>query len=224
MAISDNPNPNRPPTHVDDLGDQRIVEKSTRGGWRWWWIWPVVVALCIWWAGWGWGGTGGWWFGRTNPAQNSRIPAPAGSRTTETLANAGAQQPVTNAGADAGGARPQEQMVGPGVQILRAQDKKAYVGKEFLANYVPVQQKPSDRTMWIGANQTMLAVLPAHTNGNNTDVNVTPGEIVNAKGTVKKAPSEAQAKREWQLNDQDASRLEKEGAYVQVSQLTVPKQ
>jgi hypothetical protein len=41
---------------------------------------------------------------------------------------------------------------------------------------------------------------------------------------VKKAPSEAQAKRAWDLSDQDASRLEHEGAYIEVSQLTVPQQ
>lgn len=224
MAVPENRNPNVPPPHVNDLGDQQIVERSSRGGWRWWFIWPVVFALAIWWAGWGWGGTGGWWFGRTNPAQNTRIPAPAGSRTTETLANAGAKQPVTNSGADAGGARPQEQMVGPGVQILDASNKTAYVGKQFLASDIPVQQRPSNRTMWIGADHTMLAVLPPNTNGNGNHVNVTQGELVNAKGTVKKAPPEAQAKREWALSDHDASNLEQQGAYVQLSQLTVPKQ
>ena len=41
---------------------------------------------------------------------------------------------------------------------------------------------------------------------------------------MRKAPSEAQVKREWSLPDQDAKQLEQEGAYVQVSQLTVPQQ
>jgi hypothetical protein len=222
MALSDNRDPNLPRTHVNDLGDQTSVERASRGGWRWWWIWPVVIALVLWWAGWGWGGTGGWWFGRTNIKQNSAIPAPAGSRTTETIANAGAKQPLTNAGADAGGARPQDQMVGPGVQILQAQNKRAYIGKEFLASDVPVQQKASDRAVWIGGNNTMLAVVPR--NSDKAADNTTPGRLVNAKGTVEKAPSAAKAKREWSLSDEDASRLEQEGAYIQVSQLTQPPQ
>jgi hypothetical protein len=221
MAIPENRNPNRPPTHVNDLGDERVVEKVSRGGWRWWWFWPVVIGLAIWWAGWGWGSSGGWWFGRTAAQQNTRIPAPAGSRTTETLANAGAQQPVTNSGADAGGARPQNQIVGPGTQILAAQNKTAYVGREFLANDVPVKKKISDHAMWIGANQTMLAVVPK---SNGAAENITPGRMVDAKGTVKKAPSEAQAKREWDLSNNDAARLEKEGAYIEVSRLTIPEQ
>jgi hypothetical protein len=226
MALPENRNPNVPPTHVNDLGDERIVERQSRGGWRWRWIWPVIVGLAVWWAGWGWGSTGGWWFGRTQASQNTAIPAPPGSRTTETLANAGAQQPLTNAGADARGARPQEQMVGPGVQILDAANKKNYVGRQFEASYVPVQEEPSNRTAWIGANHTMLAVLPpnASENGNANNGSITPGELVDAKGTVKKAPSASQARREWALSGQDASRLEKEGAYVQLSKLTIPKQ
>lgn len=226
MALPENRNSNIPPTHVNDLGDERVVERESRGGWRWWWIWPVIVGLVVWWAGWGWGSTGGWWFGRTQASQNTAIPAPPGSRTTETAANAGAQQPATNAGADARGARPEEQMVGPGVQILDAANKQDYVGKRFDANYVPVQQKPSDHTAWIGADHTMLAVLPsnANENGNANNGGVTPGEIVDAKGIVKKAPPANEAKREWSLSDQDASRLEKQGAYVQVSELMIPKQ
>ncbi|MGH9342533.1 MAG: hypothetical protein ACRD19_02045 [Terriglobia bacterium] len=48
------------------------------------------------------------------------------------------------------------------------------------------------------------------------------GKTVDAVGTMKAAPSAAQAKHEWALSDQDASRLQSEGAYIQVSQLTVP--
>ena len=54
--------------------------------------------------------------------------------------------------------------------------------------------------------------------------NVNRGKLVDTTGTVRKAPSEAQVKREWSLPDQDAKQLEQEGAYVQVSQLTVPQQ
>lgn len=226
MAIPGEPNPNRPlnpadpkgpPTHVDDLGDERRVERVSRGGWRWWWIWPVIIALILWWAGWGWWGTGGWWFGNT--AHNTRIPAPAGSRTTETLANAGAKQPLTNAGAAAGGAK-QQMMTGPDVQVLTATNKKAFIGQPFDADNVPVQQKLNNRAMWIGGDAPILAVV----SGSGVPGTVNQGELVDAKGTVRKAPSKTEAEHAWALSKQDASRLEHEGAYIEVSQLTAPQQ
>jgi hypothetical protein len=212
-----NEDPTRPPTHVDDLGDEQTVERASRGGWRWWWIWPVIIALILWWAGWGWGGSGGCGFG--NSARNTRIPAPAGSRTTETLANAGAKQPLTNAGAAAGGAK-QQMMTGPDAQVLTAQNKKAYIGHAFNADNVPVEQKLSNHAMWIGGNAPMLAVVA----GVGAPADVNQGEVVNAKGTVKKAPPKAKAEQAWSLSPQDASRLEHEGAYIEVSQLSIPQQ
>lgn len=220
MAVPDGHDPQTRETHVNDLGDQHVVERTTRGGWRWYWVWPVVIALIFWWAGWGWGDSGGWWWGRAH-SQNTAIPAPAGSRTTETLANAGARQPLTSAGA--AGQNTQES--GSGVQILAAQNKQPYIGKHFEVKDVPVQQKVSNRAMWLGTadNKPMLAIV----NGKNNDAAADTadlGKVVDAAGTVEKAPSAAQAKRAWALPEQDAKRLEQEGAYIQVSQLTVPQQ
>ena len=217
MALPERRDVNQPPTHVNDLGDQKVVEQVSRGGWRWWWVWPVIVALVIWWAGWGWGGTGGWWFGRTH-SQNTAIPAPAGSTTTQTLANAGAKQPQTSVSADAGS--PETAMTGPGVQILTAANKQAFIGQSFSADRVPVNQKVSKHAMWIGGDHPMLAVVP----GNGNDKAVDTGKIVDAAGTVKKAPPAPQAKREWSLSNQDASRLEQEGAYIELSQVNIPPQ
>jgi hypothetical protein len=217
MAEPDNRNLKQPPTHVNDLGDQGAVESASRGGWRWWWVWPVIIAVAFWWAGWGWGSTGGWWWGRAHQ-QNTAIPAPAGSRTTETLANAGAKQPLTSAGADAGGAR--AGMTGPGVQVLAASDKRRFIGKQFTADDVPVQSKLNNHELWIGENNDMLAIVNGPGNDNARDVG--PGNVVNAHGMVKRAPSASVAKREWALSDQDAARLEHEGAYIQVSEVTVP--
>ena len=197
----------------DDLGEEEEIERVSRGNWRWWWIWPVIIALGFWWAGWGWGSTGGWWFGRMH-SQNTAIPAPVGSRTTETLANAGAKQPPTNATL---GGSPQK-MVGPGVPVLAAQDKKAYIGKQFAANEIPVQQKVSSNALWIGENKPMLAVVSG--SGHDSAKGVDQGVLVDAIGTVKKAPPKAEAKRQWALSDDDASRLENQGAYIEVSQLT----
>ena len=222
MAEPQGRDPKQVRSHVDDIGDEREVERISRGGWRWWWIWPVVLALAFWWAGWGWGGTGGWWWGRVN-SQNTRIPAKPGSVTTETLANAGAQQtidrkPLTNSY----GRGPAQAMTGPGVPVLTAQDKKTFVGQQFAASDVPVQQKVNDRAMWIGEKQPMLAVVIGQ--DKDTANKLVHGQVVDATGKVEKAPSEAQAKREWNLSDKDASHLEHEGAYIEVSQLTVPPQ
>lgn len=202
---------------------EQKVERATRGGWRWWWIWPVIIALAVWWAGWGWGGTGGWWWGRT-AHQNTAIPAKPGSTTTETLANAGAKQPQTSASAAAGG--PEEPVTGPGTQILQAQDKRPYIGRNFEANDVPVQQKVNDRAIWIGAsatanNGTMLAILSPRTNRNANGI--ARGQMVDAQGTVEKAPPADRARHDWGLSNQDALRLEHEGAYIQVSELTTPQ-
>jgi hypothetical protein len=216
MAEPERRDINQPPTHVDDLGDQRVVERETRGGWRWWWVVPVIIALAVWWAGWGWGGTGGWWWGRVQ-SENTRIPAKAGATTAETLANAGAQQPSTSASADKGG--PETSMTGPGVPILAAADKQAFIGKSFSADRVPVNEKVSDHAMWIGGAHPMLAVVA----GNGNEKAVDTGKIVVAAGTVKKAPPARQARREWSLSNQDATRLEQEGAYIQISELNVPQ-
>jgi hypothetical protein len=222
MALPQKRDPYEAGNRLNDIGDQRAVERVSRGGWRWWWIWPVVIAVILWWAGWGWGGTGGWWWGRAG-THNTRIPAPAGSTTTETLANAGAKQPIdrqpiTNNYAHG----PAQSMVGPGVAILTAQDKQSYIGKSFAANDIPIEQKVNDHAMWIGEKTPMLAVVSGGAAGAASKI--VHGMVVDAQGTVEKAPSESQARREWGLNNAEASRLEQEGAYIQVSHLTVPPQ
>jgi hypothetical protein len=210
---------NGPQALLHDLGDHRTVERVSRGGWRWWWIWPVVIALAFWWAGWGWGGNGAWWWGRVN-SHNTRIPA-HDAATTETLANAGANQPIDGQPlTNSLGRGPAQTMAGPGVAILTAPSKQAFIGEKFAANDIPVQQKVDDHVMWIGEKQPMLAVLSGASAASANEV--VHGAVVDAIGIVKKAPPAAQAKREWGLNNQQASRLEHDGAYIQISHLTVP--
>lgn len=108
----------------------------------------------------------------------------------------------------------------PGVAILTAQEKHAFIGKPFAASDVPVDGKASGHALWIGEGKPMLAVVAAK----GVAKRVATGQIVDAIGTVKRAPSEKQAKREWDLSSKDAARLEHEGAYIEVSQLTVPPQ
>lgn len=221
MAIPERRNLNEEPISAKDLSGERM-ERASRSGWRWLWVIPVVVAVALWWVGWGWGGTGGWWWGRQH-SQNTAIPAPKGSRTTETLANAGAEQPLTSAGADAGGAK--LHMTGPGVQMLTQAHKQEFIGDRFQASDVPVQKKVNAHAMWIGEGNPMLAIVTNTDNRTETDAkDASQGKSVNAAGVIKAAPSATQAKQEWKLSDQDASRLEQQGAYIQVSQLTLPQQ
>jgi hypothetical protein len=203
---------------ISELGEQEEVERDTRGGWRWWWVWPIIFALVFWWAGWGWGGTGGWWWGRVH-SQNTAINAPAGARTTETLANVGAEQPLTSAGAAAGGAK--ITMAGPGVRILTSPDtdKVIYVGQRFQASNVPVVKKVNARAMWIGQGNPMLAIAVGPTRQTVEDLK--KGKEVNAEGTVRPAPTAAEAKHEWALSDKDASKLEDQKAYIELSHLSV---
>lgn len=185
----------------------------SRGGWRWWWIWPVIIALAVWWAGWGWGGTGGWWWGRS--AHSEVIPAPPGAKTTNTLANAGAQP---TAGKTLGGG-PQP-MSGDGLQIITAEDKQPLVGHKLAANDLPVYQMVTDRVLWIGEKYPILAVVA----GNGPTTGISRGKLVDAIGTVKKAPPASRARRDWKLDAGDTSRLEKQGVYLDVSQLSLPPQ
>lgn len=213
MALPERSSADEPRLHLSDLGDQRKVERVSRSGWRWWWIWPVIIALAVWWAGWGWGGTGGWWWGRQ--AHSPVIQAPPGAKTTETLANAGATQPAANT--LGGGPQP---MSGDGLQIITAQDKQPFIGQKLAANDLPVHHVVSDRVLWIGEKYPMLAVVT----GKGPAQGLARGKLVDAIGTVEKAPPEARAKREWKLNDEDAARLGKQGVYLDVSQMSLPPQ
>ena len=211
MAISENRNFNRPPDSIDETAvDQPVVRSSTR--WRWS-IWPVVTVLALWWLGWGWGGTGGWLWGPQ--ASNSAAPGPAAYQTSETAAETGVKQSPSEPPGQTG-----RNMNGPGAQVLAARNKQAFIGKPVAANDVPVQQRVSSRAVWIGGDQPMLAVVSG--TGSSTDQRVEDGKVIDVQGVVQQAPIKVEAKKSWAITDSDASRLEHEGAYIQVSQLSVP--
>jgi hypothetical protein len=189
-------------SELDDLGNLKEVERI-RGGWRWWWAWALVAGLVFWWAGWGWGTSGGFLWGTRNTPTSANLPV--------------------NPAIGTGGA-PLPQASGPGVQVLNANNKQAYVGKPFRVDDVQVQNKVNDQTLWIGTKTgpPMLAVLQK-TRNSVAGKNITQGKLVDATGTVEKAPPRDQAIRQWALTDEGASRLEQQGAYVLVSRLTMPQ-
>lgn len=213
MALPEKRIPDQPNSYLKDIGDQRTVERVSRSGWRWWWVWPVIIALAIWWAGWGWGGTGGWWWGRQ--AHSPVVEASPGAQTAHTLANAGAQQPAVNT--LGGGPQP---MSGDGLDIITSQDKQPFIGHKLAANDLPVHHVVSDKVLWVGERYPILAVVT----GQGPAQALVRGQLADAIGTVEKAPSEARAKHEWKLDAADASRLEKEGVYLNVGQISIPPQ
>lgn len=185
MAVPEKRDPRVPQSTINDLGDQRTVERSSRGAWRWWWMWPLVIGLVVWWTAFGWGTSGGWLWGRWH------------TRTAQ-------------------------QMTGQGVQILASKDRRQFIGGHFDVKNAWVQGV-NGPTLWIGPAGTnpMLAVVNSSTQASGSNVN--RGKRVNLRGTVRKAPPEAVAEHDWSLPGQDANRLEQQGAYIELSQLTAPQ-
>lgn len=198
------PDPDRNRRDYEDLQRARMQRRATAGaGFAWWWFfWIIIIALAIWWAGWGWGGSGGWWWGgrtRNTPAYGSNT-APGNTNPAP-----GANQTVIS---------------GPGLNVLNATDKNQYIGKPFQVNDVPVQKQLNNHAMWIGANNgtPMLVVLTG--NGNTAaNAHISQSSLINVTGTVQKAPPQAQAKNQWKLSEDDANQLERQGAYIQATQV-----
>lgn len=183
------------------LGDVREVDREVGGGaWSRLWIWIIIAAaiVCIIWIAWGFGGTGGWWWGNRNhqPVANLVTSGPAGTNPLPT---------------------------GSGVAVLNAGNKQAYIGKPFDARNVTVQNMVNDNAMWVGGqNSPMLLILGGAVNGSAANAHIAQGEAINVTGTVEKAPPAAQAKGQWNLSDDDVNRLEQQGAYIQANEVASP--
>jgi hypothetical protein len=204
MASPLRPDPNERQRSYEELERERIAREQMNrrgygtGAFAWWWIfWIIVIALAVWWAGWGWGGSGGWWWG-----SRGRI-VPYGDTYKGMAGNTAI-----------GG------ISGPGLSALTATDKQPYIGKQFQINNVPVQSRVNDHVFWIGADNLtpMLVVL---TGSGNTLANarIGQGTLVDVTGITQKAPPQAQAQEQWQLSGNDAAQLERQGAYVQATQV-----
>ena len=82
-----------------------------------------------------------------------------------------------------------------------------------------MQKSVNSKVMWIGEDKPMLAVVSEIPDGQaNT---VSQGNSVNADGLVEQAPSATEAKEAWAISDGDAAKLEKQGAFIEISQLTL---
>lgn len=215
------PDPGEPRRDYDDLERARMERRSAAGaGFAWWWFfWIVIIGLAIWWAGWGWGGSGGWWWG------NRAVTAPTYGTPNAAPGTNNGSAAGTNGNAGAGYGANQAAISGPGLSALTATNKQPYIGKNFQVNDVPVQNKVNNHVLWIGANNStpMLVVLSG--NGNTAaNANVGQGSRIDVTGTVEKAPLQAQAKHDWSLSGGDAAKLERQGAYIQATQVHTAQQ
>jgi hypothetical protein len=110
------------------------------------------------------------------------------------------------------------QIAGSGVAVLNSANRDSFVGAEFRVMNVTVQNRINDRAYWITTPSSapmLLVTIPQQTvNGT-----LNKGTRVNVTGVVEKAPTEAQAEKEWGLSAADAKRVEQQGAYVQASEV-----
>jgi len=109
---------------------------------------------------------------------------------------------------------------GPGLAMLNAgtPNKHLYVGQAFDIRNVPVERVASAQAVWIGNAQNSTPVLLVMPAGANT-TDFAPGEWLNAAGQIRKAPPAAQAQQQWGLDAADAQALEKQGAFIQGTQV-----
>jgi hypothetical protein len=191
MASPQRPDPRGTQPHFEPELDTTMPPRSAgrRLAFAWWWIFLLtVLILGLWWAIWGWAGTGGyWWGGRTEskPTVTRQTPLP--------------------------------EIRGMGVEVLTATNRRPFIGRSFQVSTVPVVSKTNSHAVWIGTKTTppMLLILSNGAVAPNT--NIVAGSLLDVTGTVEKAPPAAQAKSEWNLDSNATSQLEKQGVYIQAT-------
>lgn len=194
------------------------VSRAVGGGWQFngWWIFLLVAlafGIFIWFAGWGWGGYGGWLWGVHNRAATVNGQPVSGGAQATAVANGVAGEPA-NSQASLG------QTVTNGDTVLAVSDRRPFIGKSLRLQNVEVEAKDGGGALWVGGNKAdPLLVVVGEPAANQLDTNIARGQRINIVGTMEKAPSEATAKRAWNLGQRGATRLSQEGAYVQATHI-----
>lgn len=109
MATPQRQFPNEPPRREPKRVERRTATPPARSGGRsLFWIWIVLfIAAIIWFAGWGFGGYGGWWWGRTHgPTITQPTNRGTGAGGTGTAVPGGSTG-ANDTAAPRGGAAPQ---------------------------------------------------------------------------------------------------------------------
>lgn len=229
-----------PERNPQDGGARRIPEPKIGGleqvshGASWTWVWVVVcvvVIVAFWFAGWGFGGYGGWWWGKKTVA----IVKPDIQLSGSGVAIIDSPDPSVYAG---------QPFQLNNVPIQRkVNDKAMWIGNlssgpmliVFEANNSTASQTAvgndnsaanSDKQQ-ANKKQEARKENAARNGGNEMPNNsagsgaaIAQGDRVNVTGTVQKAPSADTAKSQWGLSDAGVQRLEQQHAYIEVAQVT----
>ena len=111
-------------------------------------------------------------------------------------------------------------MTGSGLAILNSADRKPFMGRPFQLSNVAIQRKVSNSMFWIGPNSQLPMLVVLNGNQNSAQFqSLKTGSKIDVTGTVTKAPPTPDAASQWRLNDPDLGQLEKEGVYIQATEI-----
>lgn len=186
-------NPNEPTRTNNEIENRPIQLRTARAGFPWMWVWVVLIIAAFWFAGWGFGGYGGWWWGgRHGGVVGSMRMSAHNGYGDGSAPTAGTNTPATY-GAPANGAvgtnAAATHITGSGLEVLQSTNKKPYVGKTFQLANVPVVKQVNGHVFWVGRNESdRILVVTSQTPGgaaaNSTNMaNNSTSNSSNATGT-----------------------------------------
>ena len=205
MSAEQNKNPDQQQRQLEDLERQIRQQRPTvRPVWRSLWLWPVLIVLVgiLWWGFWG----GGWFWNRAHEGGNNVRPT-----ANNQLPQRNGDQPVTTT----------KQNDNPSSAVLNSEDKQQYIGQSLEIVRTPVLKRVSGSMFWLGSQNDPAPVLVVMSGRaqNPKNANVREGETMNVVGQVQKAPTVQEATQHWHLPRSAAERLQREGAYVEASEV-----
>jgi hypothetical protein len=166
MAIQ-NRDPNNPRTQDPNYNNVA----RTGGGFGWWWVWVVIVIAVFWFVGWGFGSYGGWWWGGRRAGivgkSNSRINGAPDTAENSNRSTTGANNPSTYGAPPNGAVSTNPALThttGAGLDVLNSTDKKAFVGRTFQVQNIPVQKRVKSNVVWVGqsaGNRILVVTSPS---------------------------------------------------------------
>lgn len=198
-------------------------------GWLWVWLFIIIVAA-FWFAGWGWGGHGGWWWGK-KPAVALVNPNPQLTGSGIAIIDAPDKKVYVGQPFDLNNVPVQKKVSstaiwigtrssGPMLVVFggnAAADNSGTKGEQNNTKSESAHNNANQSSA--GTNENTNAPSATGT-ATNTAASLTEGDRLNLSGTVEKAPSANEAKQQWGLSDSGAQRLERQGAYIQVAQVS----
>jgi len=216
--------------------------------WWWVWVVIIIAAFWFAGWGWG-GYGGWWWGGRragivgrdyNAPTARNNTPATYGAPANGAVSTNPAMTHTTGSGLEVLNSTDKTPYVGKAFQVanIPIQDKvnnrALWVGQTQGNRILVVSNRAvagntaanttgsqaNVETPAPGANGNGGAAGSANANANSAAYShAAPTDLVDVQGTIEKAPPVKQAEKQWGLSTEAAKRLEREGVYVQASQV-----